>query len=123
MATDEGLEHFRKAYPGIEMSKEDVFYYVYGLLHAPWYREKYADNLAKELPRIPCVPGVDRFRAFCQAGHDLANLHLNYESIKPYHENRGWPRQKGMIATKIEFLESFYGKHPEKYDIQSAEPL
>ncbi len=82
--TDEGLEHFRKAYPGIEMSKEDVFYYVYGLLHAPWYREKYADNLAKELPRIPCVPGVDRFRAFCQAGHDLANLHLNYESIKPY---------------------------------------
>ncbi|WP_297463425.1 type ISP restriction/modification enzyme, partial [Ferrovum sp.] len=58
--TDEGLEHFRKSYPGIEISKEDVFYYVYGLLHSPDYRAKYADNLAKELPRIPCVPGVDR---------------------------------------------------------------
>ena len=42
--TDEGLEHFRKAYPGIEMSKEDIFYYVYGLLHAPWYRDQYADK-------------------------------------------------------------------------------
>ena len=41
-------------------------------------------NLAKELPRIPCVPGVDRFWAFCQAGRDLAGLHLNYETIEPY---------------------------------------
>ena len=82
--TDEGLEHFRKSYPGIEISKEDVFYYVYGLLHSPDYRAKYADNLAKELPRIPCMPGVDRFWAFCQAGRDLAGLHLNYETIEPY---------------------------------------
>ncbi|WP_298128594.1 type ISP restriction/modification enzyme, partial [Ferrovum sp.] len=66
------------------MSKEDVFYYVYGLLHSPDYRAKYADNLAKELPRIPCVPGGDRFRAFCQAGRDLAGLHLNYETVEPY---------------------------------------
>ena len=82
--TDEGLEHFRKAYPGAEISNEDVFYYVYGLLHAPWYRDQYADNLAKELPRIPCVPGVEAFKTYCQAGRDLAGLHLNYESIEPY---------------------------------------
>ena len=82
--TDEGLEHFRKSYPGAEMTKEDVFYYVYGLLHAPWYREKYADNLAKELPRIPCVPGIDLFWVYVKAGRELANLHLNYESIEPY---------------------------------------
>ena len=82
--TDEGLAHFETAYPGEVISKEDVFYYLYGLLHSPDYRAKYADNLAKELPRIPCVPGVDRFWAFCQAGRDLAGLHLNYETIEPY---------------------------------------
>jgi predicted helicase len=48
-----GLEHFQSAYPGERISKEDLFYYVYGLLHSPDYRERYADNLSKELPRIP----------------------------------------------------------------------
>jgi predicted helicase len=82
--TDEGLAHFEAAYPGEVISKEDVFYYIYGLLHSLDYRDKYADNLAKELPRIPCVPGAEKFWAFCEAGRQLANLHLNYESVEPY---------------------------------------
>ncbi len=53
--TDEGLAHFQAAYPGEAISKQDLFYYVYGLLHSPDYRERYADNLSKELPRIPRV--------------------------------------------------------------------
>lgn len=79
--TDEGLAHFQSAYPGEIICKEDVFYYVYGLLHSPDYRERYADNLSKELPRIPRVKTAADFWAFSQAGRDLAELHLNYETV------------------------------------------
>jgi predicted helicase len=82
--TDAGLEHFQSAYPGERISKEDVFYYVYGLLHSPDYRERYADNLSKELPRIPRVKTTADFWAFSQAGRKLAELHLNYETVEPY---------------------------------------
>lgn len=82
--TDEGLAHFQAAYPGEKITKEDVFYYVYGLLHSPEYRERYADNLAKELPRIPSVKTAAEFWAFSKAGRQLAELHLNYETLTPY---------------------------------------
>ncbi|MBM5570729.1 MULTISPECIES: DEAD/DEAH box helicase [Deefgea] len=82
--TDEGLAHFHAAYPNQIITKEDVFYYVYGLLHSPDYRERYADNLSKELPRIPCVKTYADFQIFSQAGRDLAELHLNYETIEMY---------------------------------------
>jgi len=82
--TDEGLAHFQSVYPGETISKEDVFYYVYGLLHSKDYREKYADNLSKELPRIPRVKTAVGFWAFSQAGRNLAELHLNYETVPIY---------------------------------------
>ena len=82
--TDEGLTHFQVAYPGEQVSKEDIFYYVYGLLHSPEYRDKYGDNLSKELPRIPCVKTAAGFIAFSKAGRALAKLHINYESVAPY---------------------------------------
>lgn len=82
--TDAGLAHFLAAYPGETISKEDVFYYVYGLLHSPEYRVTYADNLSKELPRIPCVKSAADFWAFSKAGRALAELHLNYETVTPY---------------------------------------
>jgi len=82
--TDEGLAHFQSAYPGDNICKEDVFYYVYGLLHSPDYRERYADNLSKELPRIPRVKAAADFWAFSKAGRKLAELHLNYETVEPY---------------------------------------
>ncbi|PJI32486.1 DEAD/DEAH box helicase [Acinetobacter pseudolwoffii] len=82
--TDEGLKHFQDAYPTETISKEDIFYYVYGLLHSEDYRERYADNLTKELPRIPCVKKAEDFWAFSKAGRDLAHWHLNYETVEPY---------------------------------------
>jgi predicted helicase len=82
--TDEGLAHFQSAYPGETITKEDLFYYVYGLLHSPEYRERYADNLSKELPRIPRVKSPADFWAFSRGGRDLAELHLTYESVTPY---------------------------------------
>jgi len=82
--TDSGLAHFQSAYPGEAISKEDLFYYIYGLLHSPDYRERYADNLSKELPRIPRVRTAKDFRHFSKAGRDLAALHLNYETVEKY---------------------------------------
>ena len=75
----------QRAYPakgeGTSITKEDLFYYIYGLLHSPDYRSRYADNLGKELPRIPAVKMFADFRAFSQAGRDLAHWHLNYETV------------------------------------------
>lgn len=82
--SDEGLQHFQTAYPSEQISKEDIFYYTYGLLHSEEYRERYADNLTKELPRIPCVKKAEDFWAYSKAGCDLAHWHLNYETVEPY---------------------------------------
>ncbi|WP_210014715.1 DEAD/DEAH box helicase [Pseudomonas palmensis] len=82
--TDIGLAHFQAAYPSEQISKQDLFYYVYGILHSPDYRERYADNLSKELPRIPTVKNAVDFWTFSHAGRSLVDLHLNYETIEPY---------------------------------------
>lgn len=78
--TDTALAVFRAAYPDIgdEIDKREIFFYVYGVLHSPEYRERFANNLKKELPRIPLAKD---FKAFCTAGHRLATLHLGYESV------------------------------------------
>ena len=76
-----GLQHFRSAYPATGLSKDDVFYYVYGILHSTDYRERYADNLGKELPRIPRVKTVADFWAFSKAGRELGELHVGYEKV------------------------------------------
>ena len=82
--TGKGLAHFQEAHPNEQISKEDLFYYVYGLLHSEDYREKYSDNLSKELPRIPRVKTATDFWAFSKAGRALADLHLNYETVDMY---------------------------------------
>ena len=82
--TDAGLKHFQAAYPGEAITKDDIFYYTYGLLHSDDYRRRFADNLTKELPRIPCVKNPSDFWAFVQAGRALGNLHVCYETVEPY---------------------------------------
>ena len=79
--TSWGLQQFRERYPALHITKDDVWHYIYGLLHAPDYREKYRADLAKDLPRIPFAPD---FAAFCNAGEQLAALHLGYESCEEY---------------------------------------
>ncbi len=79
--TDEALKRFGAAYSGESITKDDVFFYVYGLLHSPTYRETYAADLKKMLPRIPFV---EDFRGYTDAGRKLSDLHLGYETVAPY---------------------------------------
>ena len=78
--TDWILKEVRNRFGGSRaITKEHIFYYVYGLLHSNQYRERFADDLKKSLPRIPIVDNVQDFMAFYKAGKKLADLHLNYE--------------------------------------------
>ena len=78
--TDWMLKEVRSCFSGAKnLTKEDIFYYVYGLLHSPDYRERFADELRKSLPRIPIIERVEDFMAFSKAGRALADLHLKYE--------------------------------------------
>ena len=79
--TDWALEHFRKHYSDKKITKWDIFYYVYGVLHHPEYRAKYAENLKRELPRIPLAKD---FWGFSKAGKELARLHIDYEKLEPW---------------------------------------
>jgi len=104
--TDEGLSHFQEAYPGERITKEDLFYYVYGILHSGDYRTRFADNLSKELPRIPKVKNAADFWAFSRAGRDLAGLHLNYETVEKYPFNiqaKGNLVDEDYRVTKMKF--------------------
>ncbi len=83
--TDGILERFREHCMDEKIGKEDIFYFVYGYLHDPHYRKKFAADLKKMLPRLPIV-GRSEFWAYSRAGRQLADLHLNYETQAPLPE-------------------------------------
>lgn len=100
--TDQTLTRYRDRY-GTDLDKDDIFYYVYGILHSPQYTSRYAGDLKKRIPRIPMV---EDFHGFSQAGRDLAQWHLNYETVNP------WPLTgtpdcdmpaEGLRITKMRF--------------------
>ena len=82
----EAVAHFKAAYPeeAKTIDVDAVFYYIYGILHSPDYRSTYANNLQKELPRIPRVATYAEFKAFSEAGRALSELHVGYEQVAPY---------------------------------------
>ena len=87
--TDWALNNYRKHYRDETIGKEDIFWYVYGVLHAQDYKTRFAADLKKRLPRIPFAGD---FWVFSRAGKALAKLHLGYESAAPYpliEEKRG----------------------------------
>jgi predicted helicase len=79
--TDWALDEFRSHYKDKSITKWDIFYYTYAVLHHPEYRTRYAANLKRELPRIPYAPD---FHAFAKAGKRLAELHVDYEKQEEY---------------------------------------
>jgi predicted helicase len=79
--TDTTLTDYRETYPDLDVTKDDIFDYLYGILHSPEYRTRFAADLKKMLPRIPKVAD---FAAFRDAGRELGRIHRDYESIEPY---------------------------------------
>jgi predicted helicase len=90
--TDWALEQFQTQYKAPKITKWDIFHYTYALLHHPHYRDRYAANLKRELPRIPFAP---EFQGFAKAGKRLAEIHINYEQQPEYRlkhiENKDLP--------------------------------
>ena len=79
--TDTALARIREHYGDYSITKDDIFYYIYSVLHVPDYRKRFANDLSKELPRIPFVTD---FRGFADAGYALAELHLSYETCNEF---------------------------------------
>ena len=95
--TDDALTKFRAIY-GNFVTKRDIFHYVYGLLHVPSYRRRFANNLAKELPRIPLATNPDHFTAMVAAGRELGDLHIAFDRVDPWpveFTNGGWHAPAG----------------------------
>ena len=82
---------------GNRVTKEDIFYYVYGILHSPEYRTRFANDLKKMLPRIPLVDEPREFWLFSKAGRELAELHINYETVPPYDGVTVTGTEKGLF--------------------------
>ena len=78
------FEHFESHFGEGIVTEDDVFHYVYGVIHHAGLRARYAANLSKETARIPIVASLPHFQAFARAGEALLDLHVNYESVEPY---------------------------------------
>ncbi len=78
---------------GPEVTKWDIFHYVYAMLHHPQYRERYAENLKRDLPHIPLLLRRDAFLACVRIGKQLIDIHLNYEQAK---DSLGWQETKDV---------------------------
>jgi predicted helicase len=79
--TDWGLNQFQKQYGKKGIDKESIFHYVYAVLHNPAYLKKYELNLKREFPRIPFYSD---FKKWSDWGKTLMDLHINYETLKPF---------------------------------------
>ena len=103
------LRHYR----GLDASitDEDLFFHLYGLLHSPQYREGFASDLRKSLPRIPPVASAEVFWAFSKAGRDLADLHLRYEDVEPWSD------------LEVAFADGFDRDNPEFWRVEKMRYL
>lgn len=101
--TDHALAVYRALDPAID--RDDIFFYVYGILHSPDYRNAFTADLKKSLPRIPQVAGAGEFWAFSMAGQELVRLHTEYESVDP------WPDLTYSVAA------GFDRKHQDAYRV------
>ena len=79
--TDATLASYQEHYGDAGITKEDIVFYVYALLHHPEYRERYEDDLRKMLPHIPRAAG---FHTYASVGRELADLHVNYERVEQH---------------------------------------
>ena len=103
--SDETLTRYQKKL-GKSISKDAIFFYIYGILHSSDYLNTYSSNLSKELPRIPFPANENSFMGFSTGGKTLADLHTGYETLEPYKDIQiiGEPKNKAALkVTKMRF--------------------
>ena len=95
---------FQQHYKDNKITGDNIFYYVYGILHNETYKTKYAADLKKTLPRIPYAKTAADFHAYATAGKQLADLHIHYETADPYpllvHEQNADPSNPNYYKVK-----------------------
>lgn len=96
--TDWSLQEFISHYTNRKITKENIFHYVYAVLHYPGYLKKYELNLKREFPRIPLY---NNFQQWAKWGKQLMELHLNYETATPYILRRKEVAEKKQPKTKL----------------------
>ena len=111
--TDWAFAQFRAHYRDDEITKWDIFHYNYGILHHPEYRERYQANLKRDLPHIPFA---EDFWGFANAGAELANLHLNYESAPKYEKLRYYEQPGMQVEWHVEKMKLSKDKTQLKYN-------
>ena len=100
--TEEALLMFREAY-GAEITRPEIFNYIYGLLHVPVYRERFANNLSKQLPNVPLAADKKHFYALTEAGEKLGGLHTGFDRAEPWQiefSKGGWKVPEGTLPDK-----------------------
>jgi predicted helicase len=103
--TDWALKRFQAFYDDT-VTKRDIFHYVYALLHHPHYRNRYAEDLKRDLPRIPLIEQREAFKTCVRLGKQLMDLHLHYEKAEEYElqwqakKPFSWRVEKKMKLTK-----------------------
>lgn len=111
--TDWGREQFVTHYKDKKIKKEDIFHYTYAVLHNPAYRKKYELNLKREFPRIPFY---NDFWKWAKWGKQLMDLHINYETAKPFplkentYEVKAEAKRQKEIFSKAQEPEPMFGK-------------
>jgi predicted helicase len=110
--SDWALDMMRRTYEDTSISKADVFWYVYGALHSPEYKQRFAVDLKKGQPRLPLTGD---FWAFSKAGKALGALHLGYEQVQPFevHEDQ---RRLVMEPGDYRVSKMVFGKKDGKAD-------
>ena len=84
---NETVEDLKKKYNTKNITCENIFYYIYAVLHHPEYKILFSNNLSKGLPRIPYVHSYESFIKLSKAGENLSGIHINYEKAQPYPVN------------------------------------
>lgn len=118
--SDNILKLFKEKYSAsnsVKINKENIFYYIYGVLHSKEYKEKFQNDLIKELPRIPIVKDAQDFLNFEKAGRTLSELHVNYESVEPYNVVLKENEQIKKNNPKM-----FYKVVKMKFDTKNSQP-
>ena len=111
--TDWALTEFRNHYKDDTITKWNIFHYNYALLHHPVYREKYEMNLKRDLPHIPFA---EDFWGFANAGTQLADLHINYESVPKYEGLKYIETPDMQIDWRVEKMKLSKDKTQLKYN-------